>query len=521
MYPYVMDGAVLPHSVACPLFRAGVSPGPDILELLQDGKTVYQADGDSTGILPPQPPGGPYSLKIGDQTFEDIYFGEVYLLAGQSNMQLPVARCLDPMPQRFHTMVNPLIREIRLDVSPSYDKNNMTWPGHSGWRHLQPDTLLAFSALGVAFAEARFGETGIPIGLISAAAGGTPIEAWMPHEDLQDAPDLLETFGKYQDTSTRQSLSREYQNRAGRWLREAKVKDTDLLTLSAAEKSRLPWQEAVPADLFFGTEYEEQPGVYWLRCRFELDAQQLRYFESEAERGSLRLDLGALVDADRSYLNGRKVGDTGYMYPPRRYPVKAGLLRAGTNEILIRLSVYRHTGGRIPGKFYGLVSREQNLDLDAYGSWHVLQTVKMKELPDPTFWDRMAGTCFYSYIQPIEGLPLTAVLWYQGESNDSNPEPYEERFKRLIRRYQAIFPGPLPFVYVQLAEYDDPVRQIPEGSWALIREAQKKALDLPHTAMVDSQGCGEWNDLHPQQKWILGERMAEQLKQVLAQRHDT
>jgi sialate O-acetylesterase len=53
------------------------------------------------------------------------------------------------------------------------------------------------------------------------------------------------------------------------------------------------------------------------------------------------------------------------------------------------------------------------------------------------------------------------------------------------------------------------VNYLPEDTnWAKLREAQRKALEVPHTAMVVTLNLGEWNDIHPGNKKPIGDRMA-------------
>ncbi|MBM7582116.1 hypothetical protein JOD02_000973 [Caldicoprobacter guelmensis] len=44
-----------------------------------------------------------------------------------------------------------------------------------------------------------------------------------------------------------------------------------------------------------------------------------------------KLYMGTIVDSDWTYINGVLVGSTSYRYPPRKYGVSAGLLKAGKN----------------------------------------------------------------------------------------------------------------------------------------------------------------------------------------------
>lgn len=47
-----------------------------------------------------------------------------------------------------------------------------------------------------------------------------------------------------------------------------------------------------------------------------------------------------------------------------------------------------------------------------------------------------------------------------------------------------------------------------ESNWALMREAALQTLSVPNTAMVINLDLGEWNDIHPDNKKDVGERLA-------------
>jgi len=47
-----------------------------------------------------------------------------------------------------------------------------------------------------------------------------------------------------------------------------------------------------------------------------------------------------------------------------------------------------------------------------------------------------------------------------------------------------------------------------ESQWAELRSGQLKALSVPNTAMAVSIDVGEWNDIHPLEKKVVGERLA-------------
>lgn len=496
IFPLFRDGAVLPHGRKLPVWGEAF-PGSEVT--LTAGDMKWSCEADTNGRwqleLPPFAPcvGMTFRLSDGHETAEyrDIAFGEVFLLSGQSNMKLEVARCKDAMPPTFEGAENSRIRELRVGILPSFDEDNTEWPPGSVWKSLKPETLESFGALGLAFAGAFAEESDMPIGLVNCAEGGTRIESWLPPEDLADAPKLTAEFAEFRDPARREAADRALEERTDAWMKQA----------LAAEPPEDGWEffayDVFP-DMLYETKYKDFHGVLWLRTRFELSREQ-------AESRHARLDLGAFYFSDISYVNGREVGRTDYQYPPRRYLLPPGLLRAGENEILVRLLVPHGTGGAVAGKFYGLVLDEMTFPLGG-DVWEIAKGPELPELPPPHFWRSLASVNYYAYIKPMQSFPFTAALWYQGESNDINPEDYAERFPRLIRRFRQDFGAKLPFIYVQLTRYEGVYHEMPEYSWAIIREAQRQALGLPHTAMVVSLDVGEANDLHPQDKWSLGLR---------------
>jgi sialate O-acetylesterase len=44
--------------------------------------------------------------------------------------------------------------------------------------------------------------------------------------------------------------------------------------------------------------------------------------------------------------------------------------------------------------------------------------------------------------------------------------------------------------------------------WARLREKQFECLNIPGTALITAIDCGEYNDVHPQDKWTVGDRLA-------------
>ena len=83
---------------------------------------------------------------------------------------------------------------------------------------------------------------------------------------------------------------------------------------------------------------------------------------SDAGKPAL-LRLGTMNDADHTWVNGVLVGGRSNVYEPRDYPVAVGVLRAGANEIRMRLVVERPGGRVTPGKRMTLTIGDDIFDL--------------------------------------------------------------------------------------------------------------------------------------------------------------
>lgn len=109
---------------------------------------------------------------------------------------------------------------------------------------------------------------------------------------------------------------------------------------------------------------------------------------------------------------------------------------------------------------------------------------------------------FDSGILPLTKYNFKGVLWYQGESNAEQVDLHSRLFTMLVNDWRQHFKKPeMPFYYVQLSSIDRP-------NWGAFRDSQRKLLSINHTGMAVSSDVGNITDVHPKQKWIVGERLA-------------
>jgi sialate O-acetylesterase len=219
------------------------------------------------------------------------------------------------------------------------------------------------------------------------------------------------------------------------------------------------------------------------------------------------------VDADSVFINRKFVGNVTYQYPPRWYDVPENVLVEGRNVIVVRVVNTSGKGGFVPDKSYELRVGETVVDLK--GFWKMKSGCTMAALPGQTFirWKPMG--LYNAMIAPLVNYTKKGVIWYQGESNTSNPHEYTRLLTAMIADWRKNFNQKnLPFIYAQLPNYMEAKTEPTESNWAVFREAQAKALKVPKTAMSVNIDAGEWNDIHPLNKKVIGVRLAKQAQKV-------
>lgn len=149
------------------------------------------------------------SIKVkGKNTVEisDVLVGEVWLCSGQSNMEWPVAACVNAQ-EEISAAKYPLIRHIKVPLVPS------TVPlddFQSAWQVCSPETAGNFTACGYFMARKLHKELDIPVGLINSSWGGTRVEPWTPPVGFQRVGALQSI---YQSVVGRTPGTAEYRSR--------------------------------------------------------------------------------------------------------------------------------------------------------------------------------------------------------------------------------------------------------------------------------------------------------------------
>lgn len=501
------DSMIIQQEIAFPIWGDS-APETRITIVFLDKTYTTQtnADGKWRVVLDGAPVGGPYTMDISSDSTEerihitDIYAGDVWLCSGQSNMELPMERLKDDFSEEWKPPVNSLIRQFK--IPQEWDFSGPREELHDGsWTPASPETLNGFSGTAWFFAKKLYEKHKTPVGLINAAVGGSPVEAWMSKEGLAPYPQKITQSEPYADTAFMEKKVQENEKCQQDWYDTVDAGDDGLIGEwfskttddSTWETLELPGrfdEGGVPADFC---------GVIWLRREFivppEHASQQAKAW------------LGVITDADTVYVNGVEIGNTAYRYPPRKYTIPARLLREGENQITIRVICNNGQGGVTRDKPFKIFSDDWTSSL--HGTWKYKISLTVPPIP-PNFFIKWQPMGLYNaMIAPLLTLPVKGVIWYQGESNDSTPHEYAALFSDLIKDWRRKRNQPdMPFLFVQLPIFGAPSENTEKSAWAMIREAQATALALPKTGMACALDLGEWNDLHPLNKKGVGERLA-------------
>jgi sialate O-acetylesterase len=468
-------------------------------------KTKAGADSKWMIQLPPMKAGGPYTMEISGSNnilLKDILFGDVWVCSGQSNMvhqmKLHAVRYADEIARANY----PEIRHFCIPTLTNLQHAEGDLPtGY--WKSANPTDVLEFSAVAYFFAKNIYDKYHVPIGLINASVGGTPIESWMSEEALIDFSPIASTIQKNKDTAYINSLLRRVlTNSGGNKLRQEDKGLTEAKPWYDTSYIPKEWRNINIPGYWEGQGIKDLDGIVWYRREINVPPSMTGI--------SANVFLGRIVDADFLYINGKFVGNTTYMYPQRRYQVPTNLLKPGKNVFVVRVINNFGKGGFVSDKPYCLIAGNDTIDLKGTWQYKVGEVFTSHSgLGGGINIPNQPTACYNAMIAPITNYTIKGFLWYQGESNTSRAEEYTKLQPAMIADWRSKWKqGNLPFLYVQLPNFMDYNYLPSESQWAEFRNAQRKCLSISNTAMAVTIDLGEWNDLHPDRKKDVGDRLA-------------
>ena len=485
------DHMVLQRDRSVPVWGKA-NPGSRVTLLWQGEKVSVKADskGAWKAELPATPAGGPYTLTINDIVLEDVLVGDVFLCSGQSNMELPVNRCLDVVASEIKDYSNPNVRYLEVPQVYNFDGPQEDLPECS-WQVLRDEsTGLSWSA--VCYFTARYlqEDTGVPVGVVNASLGGSPIEAWLREDVLPEYAlkelDYLRQPGVLDSINVFNShLYVDWQNahNALPANTSAKWKKIDMFSHS--------WGKDAKGENCYGS--------HFLRRSFTLP---------KGWEGPAVLHLGTMIDADSTFVNGQYVGNTTYMYPPRNYNVPEGVLKEGVNVVDVHLyACGGNPPGFVPDKEYSLETASGKVSL--LNGWEHKPGKRMPARASEIFLRWKPVGLYNAMEAPLKDFAFAGFIWYQGESNTGNAADYGNLLETLVRTRREELSSPhLPFYIIELAAFEHSELTDTDWGWNRVQKEQRRTAEkMDGVYLVPNADLGEWNDIHPQDKATLGRRI--------------
>src|SRR5215471_10913120 len=190
----ISDGMVLQRNQRVPIWGTA-EPGETVTVKFAGQSRTATAPANGKWLIKLEPiraNATPAVMIIsGKNTIElkNILVGEVWLVAGQSNMQRllsetangdgAIAAANHPLIHLFNVS-----RQVAFKHAP---------PPLATWAACSPQSVKEFSAAGYYFGVELENELHVPVGLINASYGGSQAEAWTPVEYLLASADLRPT----------------------------------------------------------------------------------------------------------------------------------------------------------------------------------------------------------------------------------------------------------------------------------------------------------------------------------------
>ena len=469
-------------------------PGqPVTVELSNYRQTITADDTGRWEIeLPVQLTGGPYSFTLTGSTTEtitDIYFGDVWIAGGQSNMEWKLNMGIIGAEEEIYNSDYPGIRFFEIPKTYSFQEKSTLDSGE--WHVSNPENSPNFSAVAWYYAKKYHLETGIPIGIISSNWGGTPAESWVPVDQLLDVlgyeKDASEILNPEIDWNT---IDKDNSNNISEMYRQ--VADTTDILHFGVHLENIDISDWDIVDL---PNSKPLTDFVWLRKTIDLKITD-----------NVQLSFGKPGKFTVLYINGKQVYSKIWSDDPRIIEIDKNILRIGENTIAIR-TVEDWDNKTFIGETnqFWIETALNRISLE--GSWNFSNTIE-PPLPEIIRPEHLPGTLYNGMIHPLIKFPIKGTIWYQGESNVVTNQYYKALFSRLIESWRDKWGYDFPFLFVQLANYQERFDYPTESSWAKLREAQTQTFqEVDRTGIAVTIDIGQANDIHPRNKKDVGERL--------------
>ena len=259
---------------------------------LQLGKEKKSVAADATGnwkaTLAPRPVNKTGQVVLVESAgekvaFQDVLIGEVWLCAGQSNMEWMLKQSTHGANEIVQLEKDPAsVSPIRLlDLT---DGPRGTFGDYTGeqlarlepqsfcrgtWQVATSESAPDFSAVGWYFARKLEQELDVPVGLICPAVGGSPTEAWIPVDAIRQTPSSAKLI-------------------QGNWLQNPALEDFCKLRGAQNLLSAIQQGESISSDEN-GPHHPFKPGFLWdaaIKPLLPLEIKGVLWYQGESNAES-------------------------------------------------------------------------------------------------------------------------------------------------------------------------------------------------------------------------------------------
>ena len=195
--PLFADGAVLQREKPVPVWgtadageKVSVSFAGQTLSTTADSKGLWRVN--LAALTASATPRELVVKASNTLTVRDVVVGEVWLASGQSNMEVPLASCVDAKKE-IASANFPLVRQFKIAKQPSLTPLSTA---DGAWVSAQPATAGQFSGVAYYFALELHRRLDVPVGILNSSWGGTGIEPWISPDAHRDTPALAKRFAQ-------------------------------------------------------------------------------------------------------------------------------------------------------------------------------------------------------------------------------------------------------------------------------------------------------------------------------------
>ena len=456
------------------------------------------------------------SLSDGKHTvsFRDVAVGEVFIIAGQSNMEYDLVHVTEDLPVPPHPVR--VFRPRPAAFAGAADDVEGDWIDHS--------VRTGVSAVGFFFAADIAEKLSVPVGLLSVSRGGVGAETFVSEYRLAEDPFYGKLLEKYESLLYSPAenpepsgdavvpgarLVRRIEAYAPAWELPGELENWEM---PGYDDSR--WQiQDLPGS--WSEAGHPHAGVFLYRKKVALPP---------GFRGrELVISPGICDRADECFVNGRLIGSTGkpnlmeHWNTVRRYTLPAELNDCGTLTIAVKVAAYCSicTFGGMTGPEKEMFVSCGDEKITLAGDWKIAEAADLgcSAMEDMVFTGIGEAKSFHmlcdNLLRPLAPYAASAVLWYQGEANtETFPDRYDVLLRGVIRTFRDLWQSPhLPFITFLLPGFQRPRLHTAGSTWAVVRDCQLKG-SLAETGFppVNICDCGDADDIHPPEKRIPGLR---------------